>query len=127
MNFLNVLLIVKDENRTKSEIIIWWEVRRILYNVIVLVSGILSMNIMTLLINLKPGEDLEEPLGIIFFAFACNLFYTIGWLSEISEKRDKYYGPKMFKRGLYFTLFFVFLPAVLHIIFWIGRGFTKMN
>lgn len=82
---------------------------------------------MSSLVNLKAGEDLQEPIAIIGFAFLSNLGYSLGWLTEVFKKKSTTYGPKMFKIGLYFTLFFVFLPAVLHIIFWIGRGFEKMN
>lgn len=82
---------------------------------------------MSALVNLKPGEDLQEPLAIIGFGFLCNLGYTLGWLTEMFKTKSKTYGPNMFKIGLYVTLFWVFLPAVLHILFWIGRGFEKMN
>ena len=79
------------------------------------------------LVDLEPGEDLQEPLLVLSFAFLCNVGYTLGWLTEIFKTKSKTYGPKMFKVGLYFTLFWVFLPAVLHILFWIGRGFVRMN
>ena len=127
MKILNPLLTVDKEDRNVFQIIGWWEIRRILYNLIVLVCGLISMSIMSALINLEPGEDLQEPLVIIGFAILCNLGYTSGWLTEIFNKKTKTYGPKMFKVGLFFTLFWVFLPAVLHILFWIGRGFEKMN
>ncbi|MBL4655687.1 MAG: hypothetical protein JKY33_07685 [Bacteroidia bacterium] len=121
------LLQVKNEDRNLFQIIGWWEVRRILYNLIVLISGILSMVIMLALVNLEPGEDLQEPIAIIGFAIICNLGYSLGWFTEIFRQKSKTYAPKMFKRGLFFTLFWVFLPAVIHIIFWVGRGFEKMN
>ncbi len=127
MKILNPLLSIQNEKRNIFQIIGWWELRRILYNFIILVCGLISMIIMSSLINLKPGEDLQEPIAIIAFAFLCNLGYSLGWITEIFKKKSTTYGPKMFKIGLYFTLFFVFLPAVLHIIFWIGRGFEKMN
>jgi hypothetical protein len=127
MKILNTLLTVDKEDRNAIQIIGWWEIRRILYNLIVLICGLISMTIMSALINLEPGEDLQEPLAIIGFAILCNLGYTLGWLTEIFKEKTKTYGPKMFKIGLYFTLFWVFLPAVLHILFWIGRGFEKMN
>jgi len=72
---------------------------------------------MSSLVNLHPGEDLQEPIVTIGFVFLCNIGYTLGWLIEIFKKKSVTYGPKMFKFGLYFTLFFVFLPAVIHIFF----------
>lgn len=127
MRLLDDLLEVKQERRTQNQIIGWWELRRLLYNLIVLVSGIISMSTIRLFVNLKAGEDLEEPFAIVGFAFICNLFYTLGWITEITRKPSKNYGPKMFKIGLYFTLFWVYLPLLLHVIFWIARGFEKTN
>lgn len=108
MKILDQLLIVNSIERNAFQIILWWELRRILYNGIILIIGIVSMQIMYALVELKPGEDLQEPLAIIGFGFLCNLFYTIGWLTEIFSKKTLNYGPKNFKKGLYFTLFFCF-------------------
>lgn len=72
---------------------------------------------MQTLFYLRKGEDLSLHLGVVGFAFVCNVCYTLGWITEIGEPRAKNYGPSMFKTGLYFTLVFVFLPAFLHIVF----------
>jgi hypothetical protein len=120
MKLLEKLLQVKTDNRTFFEIIIWWELRRILYNIIVLIGGILSIIIMLQAaserVHLDPGEDLYEPIMIPIFAFLCNAGYTLGWLTEVFIKRSLTYGPKMFKRGLYFTLFWIFLPSTIWVI-----------
>ncbi|MCX2745311.1 hypothetical protein OO013_15645 [Mangrovivirga sp. M17] len=127
MNILDTFLQVREKDRSIIQIIGWWEVRRILYNLIVLVCGVISLLIMSVLTDLDAGEELQEPLAIISFAILCNLGYSLGWLTEIFMKRTKTYGPRMFKAGLYFTLFWVFIPAIMHIIFWVGRGFEKLN
>ncbi|AKD04082.1 hypothetical protein PKOR_14495 [Pontibacter korlensis] len=127
MNLLNPLLAVKYEDRNALEIIGWWELRRPLYNVIVLVCGLISMSIMSLMVKLEPWEDIVEPIVVLGFAFLCNLGYTLGWISEIMNVKTKTFGPKLFKVGLYFTLFWVFLPALIHIILWISRGFERMQ
>jgi hypothetical protein len=123
MKLLNPLLIVKKENRTNLDIIRWWETRRLLYNLFSLMGGIISITIMRLLVKLEPGEDLIEPLAIIGFGILSNVGYTFGWLTEIGLKKDNRYAPKMFKLGLYLTLFLIFLPAVIHIMFWIQSKF----
>ncbi|MFC6996568.1 hypothetical protein [Rufibacter roseus] len=117
MEFLNSLLTVEDEERSQSEIIGWWEKRRILYNLIVLVCGLVSLGFMQILVYLREGRGLSVHIGIVGFALVCNVCYTLGWITEIGAPRAKTYGPKMFKAGLYFTLFFVFLPAFLHVVF----------
>ena len=118
MKYLDILLKVRTKERTSIQIIFWWELRRIRYNLIVLICGFLSWSIMYALVKLLPGEDLQEPIFIIAFVFLCNVCYTLGWLTEIFMVKSQSYAPDMFKFGLYFTLFWVFLPACLHIIFW---------
>ena len=127
MKMLDRLLTVDKEDRNTFQIIGWWETRRILYNLIVLICGVVSLLVISAFVDLEPSEDLIEPGAIFGFAILCNLGYTLGWLTEVFNKKDKTYGPTIFKIGLYFTLFWVFLPAVLHIVFWIGRGFEKMT
>jgi hypothetical protein len=127
IKYLDALLKVKNPNRGILQIIGWWEVRRILYNLIVLACGIISISIMSLLIKLNPGEDLEEPIVIIAFALFCNISYTLGWITEIFIKRSQVYGAKMFKLGLFSTIVLVFLPAFIHIILWFLRGFVRLT
>ena len=81
---------------------------------------------MAIIVNVPPGEDLQEPFAIIGFAFLCNVFYTLGWITEIFKEKNLLYGPRMFKKGLYFTLFFIFAPLLIHIVMWISRGFKTM-
>jgi len=120
MKYLNKLLQVKTEDRNLFQVIVWWELRRILYNIIVLIAGILSLVIMMTAasgrVHLEAGEDFFEPIMIPIFAFLCNMCYTLGWLTELFIKRSVTYGPKMFKRGLYFTLFWIFLPSIIWVI-----------
>lgn len=122
MKILDPFLTVKQDNRSVFQIVGWWEIRRILYNLIVLVAAMISLGLMNAMVDLKPGEDLQEPWTIIAAALLCNFFYTFGCLSEVFTKHAKTYAPKMFKLGLYFTLFWVFLPAVIHLVLWIWNG-----
>lgn len=117
MKILNRFLTVDAENRNFFQIIFWWEIRRILYNLIVLFFGFLSLGIISALVSLQPGEDLVEPIAVLLFAVLCNIGYTLGWFTELFVKRSTTYGPKMFKIGLIFTLFVVMLPAMIHFIF----------
>jgi hypothetical protein len=126
MRYLDKLLEVYYEDRNVFQIIFWWELRRILYNVIILLSGIINLTIISAIVNAQPGEDLVEPFAVIGFVILCNLAYTVGWLTEIFIKRNNKYGPRMFKIGLFFTLFFVFLPLLIHVFLWVFRGFKTM-
>jgi len=57
----------RDENLGH---IMWWEVRRFRYNVIVMATALCSfIVIMAIGASLvPPGEDVEEPIGIIVAA-----------------------------------------------------------
>ena len=126
MKSLDSRLTVHTEDRNIFQIIGWWELRRILYNLIILAAGLISFSIISILVYVKPGEDLQEPLALFVFGLLGNLGYTLGWLTEILGKKSVTYGPEMFKLGLYFTLFWVFLPAALHILVSIWSGFQGL-
>jgi hypothetical protein len=121
MSFLDPLLRVNDAERDTIQVIGWWELRRVLYNGILLLAGCISLTIMQLLVTVEPGEDLVEPFTVIGFAFLCNVGYTFGWISELTVKSDKQYGPKLFKSGLGFSLCLVALPALIHIVYAIWK------
>lgn len=119
MTYLNKLSEVNSNERNVLQIIYWWELRRILYNLIVLFAGIISLLVMSFVVNVPEGEDLVEPFAILGFGIISNLCYTLGWITEIFRKKDEKYGPKMFKKGLYLTLLFTLLPMVIHLIIWL--------
>jgi len=126
MKYLDKLLDVYFEDRSIVQIIFWWELRRILYNLIVLLYGIICLIVMSAIVNVPQGEDLVDPLMIIGIGILCNLGYSLGWLTEIFRRKSNTYGPKMFKIGLTLTLFFVTTPLAIHIVLWIFRGFKTM-
>ncbi len=126
MKYLDKLLEVYYIDRNVFQIIFWWELRRILFNLIALTGGIISLSLMSAIVNVPPGEDLVEPFAIIGFGILCNLAYSLGWLTELFIKRNNNYAPKMFKIGMLLTLFFIFLPLAIHIVLWIFRGFKTM-
>lgn len=68
-NFLNNLLHVDSGYRSTFDIILWWEFRRLVYNIIVLVCGVSSIIIMTTVasccVKLEPGEDFYEPIVVL--------------------------------------------------------------
>src|SRR5436309_105001 len=75
--------------RRRWDTIIWWELRRIPFNVLLFVVGILSLGSILLIGSyfVTPGEDVIEPLAMIFGAIVygvfANLAYTLGWATEL--------------------------------------------
>src|SRR5258708_22728075 len=91
--------------------IIWWEKRRIPFNLIVLVAGVASLLVVGLIGSrlVRPGEDIEEPLGILFgvvgYAVAANLCYSLGWVTELlwswgDTSRTEALRPTVYRLGV---------------------------
>lgn len=67
------LLTVGAEPRPWWQVILWWELRRLPYNLIMAVVGLLSMAIMAVTI----------PLIYVLIAVGLNVLYTGGWAAEL--------------------------------------------
>jgi hypothetical protein len=121
-----------EEPRSSLEVILWWEVRRIPYNLIVGMVGIVSLifffQFIHLAHGLKPGEDAIEPMALIAAPFALNIAYTAGWAGELHLRllwriRSPAIGPALLILGLSFSLLLVLLPSVSWCVIWIFRSF----
>ena len=70
--------------------ILWWEKRRIPYNLIILVAGVIAIALIEVVGGrlVHPGEDAIEPvamlIGVVAYALAANLCYTFSWITEIA-------------------------------------------
>jgi len=74
-------------DRNWFEVILWWELRRIPYNLIMYFAGLLSFYI----------GYISIPLIYVSMGLAFNIIYTFGWIFELliirkgeGEKRIKY-------------------------------------
>lgn len=92
---------VKTTNRSWWEIILWWEIRRILYNVIMLLAGCLSFCIGYVTI----------PLIYLVIGLGLNILYTLSWIVEIIL--NKYIPPR-------FSLYTFIAYTILSILFVFG-------
>ena len=97
--FLSGIFSVKTLERTNFKIILWWEKRRILFNLYI---GILSF----LGFIITKQNPLDFEMGTTkSFIFLClvgliiilNFFYTFGWVSELFKERSVTFAPKLFK------------------------------
>jgi hypothetical protein len=126
IKYFDKLLEIDTERRNIFQIIIWWEIMRFFYNLIIFFFGTIILTIISCIVNVPQGVDVFEPFAIIGFIILCNFGYTLGWLTEISIKKSKTYATKMFKNGLYFTISVIMVPLFIHILLWIFRGFKTM-
>ena len=73
---------------TRTDIVRWWEARRLHFNVYIGVAGIITWFLVLIAGSsaVKPGEDFEEPLaminGTIMYACIANACYALGWIAD---------------------------------------------
>ena len=114
--------------------IVWWELRRIPFNLLLLAIGLVSILVIELIGSrlVKPGEDVEEPIGILIavllYGIGANLCYTLGWITELiwgwgDTSRTETVRPKIFRAGLVFSAILTILPAILIPAAWAVFGF----
>jgi hypothetical protein len=114
---------------TREEIIQWWEARRFRFNVIVGTVGIGSW-ILVLIAGsaaVKPGEDFEEPIAMLFgpfvYAFSANVCYTLGWIMDTVFYRGSP-RTRLYKSGLIFSAVLTALPGVSAVVAWLITLYT---
>lgn len=114
--------------------IIWWEKRRPYFNALLLVAGIVAIAIVELVGDrlVKPGEDIEEPFGLIIgavaFAIGANVCYSLRWVTELlwsggDTSKTESLRPRIFRMGVWFSVAVTFLPAVATFFAWSLSGF----
>ena len=107
------------------EAIGWWETRRIPFNLIVGIAGIISTVVVCIV---GPGSyflfdgDFAIPpplfagLGVLLYGIAANVFFTGGWLSELIVRKiwpieaDRF-ATLSFSLGLIFSVALTLTPA----------------
>ncbi len=89
-------------HRNWYEIILWWELRRIPYNLIMYFAGLLSFYI----------SYVSIPLIYVLMGLAFNIVYTFGWIFEllIIRKED---GEKRIKYPKYIFVWYLVLSVVI--------------
>ena len=105
----------------------WWESRRLLYNVCVGATGLLSIAWVDLLALLS-GRGLGFPLGgVVAVGVLANLCYTLGPVVELLVR--KYFGtrgaaagPVLLRYGFVFSMGLTLLPIPLATIGFLLRA-----
>src|SRR4051812_8706087 len=100
-------------------VIAWWELRRLSYNLFVAAVGIPSLIVFFLAISaaheLQPGDDAVEPMALLAAPILANIAYTAGWVVECAllwRRSAQPRGPRLMRFGLLFSLLVMLLPAV---------------
>jgi len=121
-------------SRDSVEAIIWWEKRRIVYNLLLFIAGAVTILVIELVGArfANPGEDVEEPLGIIIggiaYVLGANECYTMGWVTEIiwsggDTSNTKGRRAAIFRWATAFSVLLTIAPAVFVPLVWWVFGF----
>jgi hypothetical protein len=111
-------------------VIRWWELRRLLYNAVLFLIGMISILAMELLMErvIPPGEDAVEPfvlaLGVLVYGIVANLCFTSGWIVELvgrgtDENRARARAQKHFLLGLWLSCLLTSAPFWFGLVFWL--------
>lgn len=116
--------------------IAWWELRRIPYNLLLAALG-LSTIFIIVEIGSRFGPDAGLPLnpfglvlGVIAYGVAANVFYTLGWITELLWSRGDTSRTEAMRRTVFWTgvigsSLLTVSPAVLFLLAWVLSGFAQ--
>ena len=118
---------VADYRRTAGSILLWWESRRLVYNVAVGTAGLLSLLLVALISLVPPGFRVGigwQP--IVAFGVLANVCYTFGFALEalaqyVWKDRCPPFAPALFRQGLVFSVGLALLPVLVASITWVTR------
>jgi hypothetical protein len=111
--------------------VVWWEIRRIPFNLLLLAAGLASAFISAFVGShvWGPDQDIGNPfLGAMLYAIGANLCYTLGWITELlwgwgDTERTKEVRAKIFRLGLIFSVCLTLAPAIVVSMVWATHGF----
>jgi len=111
-----------DGPASKESIRIWWKERRIFYNIVVILTAVVSFLIYVALVfrspRFLPLVDVVEPSTVLAFMIGgpivWNLAYCLGPIIDIavSAGKTKTVGPLLLKLALVVSLYLVSIPAL---------------
>jgi hypothetical protein len=107
-----------------TDIVRWWEARRLHFNVYLGVVGVITWFLVLIAGSaaVKPGEDFEEPFAMIFgpviYGFIANACYTLGWIADTLSSQDR---PRvgLYKAGVVFSVVLTALPGAWAVVAWL--------
>jgi hypothetical protein len=117
-----------DSPASAWEVIGWWEARRIPFNLIVGIAGLLSCVLIGIvgvgsffLFNSDFGSS-GSPLGTVFLVFfygiAANIFFTGGWVAELIVRKlwpvqaDRF-ATLTYSLGVTFSVLLTVAPGII--------------
>lgn len=111
---LNQYLVVKKSKRTLMDIFLWWERKRIAFNIIVIGLYFLSFELQQL--TTHTTTDLFSSRKLVLFIIGYNIIYSSFCILEFFIKKNKKFAPSMYKNALFICTTIITIPTVFHIL-----------
>ena len=119
-----------------TDVIGWWEKRRVAYNLAVGATGVATLVACNVLGLVGPGaHSFVPPLGLVaVYGALANVMYTGGWVAELSlrplfGRKTPVVGATLFRYGFAFSVGVTLLPIVVasidlgfRVLRWIAGG-----
>jgi hypothetical protein len=108
--------------RTPTEVIGWWEARRVTYNLAVGTAGLVTLVGFNVLLSLPPSPRPLWPIGTLaaagVYGILANICYTGGWIAELLLRRRtgeelEAVGPALFRYGFVFSIGLTLFPIAI--------------
>jgi len=120
--------------RPPYDAILWWEVRRALFNAVVVIGSVASFVVIELIgaRYVEPGADVLEPMLVLFggafVIIAANVCYTLGWVTELmwsegDTSRTEAVRARVYRRGMMFSAGIAVTPGVVMLLAWLLSAF----
>jgi hypothetical protein len=119
-----------DPDKPWYRVILWWEKRRVPFNFMVILFGVLAVLVESLLVeglHFLKSEKLFFSVLIMAYLVVVNVLYTGGWIFQLATKGNKSsfvkkITPKLYGFGLKVFFILSFLPVVATVIFILIKG-----
>lgn len=111
---LDQYLVVKKTRRNLLDIFLWWERKRVVFNILVLSLCFLSFEIQK--ISTSSSINFFTKRELIIFIVLYNIIYSSFCVLEFFLKKNKKHGPSMFKNALFICASIITIPTVFQIL-----------
>jgi hypothetical protein len=115
-----LFIVNTQKDRPWYKVVLWWELRRILYNIILLISGIIALTILGLIV--KDLTSFFSPPIFFFmatgvFIVVANIFYTLSWIFQLitlnsSNRFNQKITPRLLIYGIAFSFLIQLIPSI---------------
>ena len=114
-NLFNQYLAVKKSKRNLIDIFLWWERKRIAFNIVILALCYTCFKGQQFLTHSSTSE-LFSKREFIIFVVLYNIVYSSFCVFEFFIKKNRKYAPSMFKNALFICTAIITIPTVFHIM-----------